>query len=116
MDMTYKQVGDYILPNLVMNEQENFKIGKYGMIRLQFLKDHRKGTYQKMLMRGTLQKHLQEIETEAQDMKNNLVTEIAKKLEITEELKAQDQMKWVGMMNNIANQAEEIVMNEIIFL
>ena len=113
--ITYKQVGNYILPNLVTREDNDYKMGKYGMMRLQFLKENKKGTYQAMIMKGTLQEHLKEIETSAQTRVSMIMDEMKMKLNITEEMKLADQMKWLGMMNNIKNQAEEIVMSELIY-
>ncbi|MBR1936731.1 MAG: TnpV protein [Bacilli bacterium] len=115
MNMTYTQVGNYLLPNLVTIEEEQFKMGKYGTMRLQYLKENKKGTYEAMLMKGTLQTHLKEIETSAQTRVSTIMDEMKKKLNITEELKSVNQMKWLGMMNNIKNQAEEIMMRELIF-
>ena len=85
------------------------------MMRKSYLKEHRDGIYTGMLLSGKLSSHLQEVDRSAREMMENLTRELAKKAGITENLKAQDQMKWVRMMNSVRNQAEEIVLNELIY-
>ena len=113
MELTYTTRGDYLLPDL--NVPESPKIGKYGMLRRSYLREHRDGIYTGMLLSGKLNGHLEEIDRTANEMMNRLTTELAKAQGVTESLKAWDQMKWVGLMNNIRNQAEEIVMTELIY-
>ena len=112
---TYTQVGDYQIPNLVMDPQPEGKIGIWGQRRKQYLKQHRKGTYNAMLLRGTLTQHLIDTNEAAQDLMDSLVKQMAKAEGVTEELKHRDQLGWVGRMNNIRNRAEEIVRNELIY-
>ena len=113
MELTYTTRGDYLLPDL--NVPESPKIGKYGMLRRSYLREHRDGIYTGMLLSGKLNGHLEEIDRTANEMMNRLTTELAKAQGVTESLKASNQMKWVDLMNNIRNQAEEIVMAELIY-
>ena len=113
MELTYTTRGDYLLPDL--NVPESPKIGKYGMLRRSYLREHRDGIYTGMLLSGKLNGHLEEIDRTANEMMNRLTAELAKAQGVTESLKASNQMKWVSLMNNIRNQAEEIVMTELIY-
>ena len=112
---TYTQVGDVLIPDLVMDPQPEGEIGVWGWRRKQYLKEHRKGTYNAMLLNGTLTQHLIDINTEALDLMNTLVKQMAKTEGVTEDLKRRDQLGWVGRMNNIRNRAEEIVRNDLIY-
>ena len=117
MNIEYRKVGDYYLPNLVAPENiKNFKLGKYGKLRLNYLKDLKKAEYTILLMDNKLQKHLMEIDKQANDRFEILMKQFAKKENITEELKAINQMEWVGRMNNIKNRAEEIILKELIYI
>ena len=109
--LSYTLHGDYYLPDLTVNEEEP-TYGKYGMLRKQFLKEHRPARYQYLLMTGELMAHLNRVDQEARE----LVEILMKQQGATEQLKMQDQMKWVGIMNNIKACAEEIVLKEIIYL
>ena len=111
---TYSQVGDYQIPDLVMDPQPEGEIGIWGQRRKQYLKEHRKGTYNAMLLQGTLTQHLIDANAEALDLMDILVKQMAKAEGVTEELKRRDQLGWVGRMNNVRNRAEEIVRNELI--
>ena len=113
---TYTQVGEYLFPNLVMDPQPEGEIGIWGWRRKRYLKEHRKGTYNAMLLNGTLTQHLIDTNTEALDLMEYLVKKIAKTEGVTEELKRRDQLDWVRRMNNIRNRAEEIVRNELIYV
>lgn len=101
------------LPNLALDESE--PLGKYGRMRKQYLKEHLNTTYQAMILKGTLDKHLAEIDTTANNRLNMIIKDMVKEQGITEKMKAEDQMMWVGMMNNIKASAEEIILNELIF-
>ena len=114
MNITYRQEGDYQLPNLVMDAQPDGEIGFWGWRRKRFLKERRKGTYNAMLMKGTLTQHLIDTNEAALDMMETLVKQMAKAEGVTEDLKRRDQMAWVGAMNNIRNRADEIVRAELI--
>ena len=111
---SYSQVGDYLLPNLVMDDQPEGEVGFWGWRRKEYLKKRKRGTYNDMLMQGTLTQHLIDTNEAALDMMETLVKQMADTEGITEELKRRDQMAWVGAMNNIRNRAEEIVRNELI--
>ncbi len=117
MDIEYRKVGDYYLPNLVAPENiKNFKLGKYGKLRLKYLKDFKKTEYTILLMDNKLQKHLLQIDKQANDSYELLMKQFAEKENISEELKATNQMEWVGRMNNIKNRAEEIILKELIYI
>ena len=98
--MSYTLHGDYYLPDLVLREEEP-TYGKYGMLRKQFLKEHRSARYQYLLLTGKLNEHLNQTDQEAREQVEMLMKQMAEKKGVTEELKVQDQMKWVGLMNNI---------------
>ena len=113
---TYTQVGEYLIPNLVMDPQPEGEIGIWGQRRKQYLKEHRKGTYNAMLLQGSLTQHLIDTNEAAQDLMDCLVKQMAKTEGVTEEMKRKDQLSWVGRMNSIRNRAEEIVRNELIYV
>ena len=113
MELTYRMQGDYRLPNLIPPESP--KVGKYGMLRHSYLRKHREGLYTGMLMEGTLNAHLEEVDREANRMLEQLTTQMALEQGVTEELKARDQMLWVQRMNNIRNRAMEVVNNDLIY-
>ena len=113
--LSYTLHGEYYLPDLAVNEEET-TYGKYGMLRKQFLKEHRSARYQYLLMTGELIAHLNRVDQEARELVEILMKQMKEKQEVTEQLKMQDQMKWVGIMNNIKACAEEIVLKEIIYL
>ena len=101
------------LPNLSVPEGE--PIGKYGMLRKKYLKKNRSPLYQAMLIKGTLDEHLREIDKTAKERLDRMLPDMMKSAGVTEQLKATDQMKWVGLMNNIKHSAEEIILNELIY-
>ena len=103
------------MPDLVLNEEEPI-YGKYGMLRKQFLKEHRLAKYQYLLLTGKLTEHLNQIDQEARKQVEILMEQMVKKQGATEELKAQDQMEWVRLMNNIKASAEEMVLKEILYI
>ncbi|WP_418565740.1 TnpV protein [Hominenteromicrobium sp.] len=113
MELTYTMQGDYLLPDLTVPESPT--LGKYGMLRRSYLKDHRDGIYTGMLLTGKLNAHLTEIDRQATEMMERLTAQMAKAQGVTESLKASDQMKWVQMMNNIRSAAEEIVLTELVY-
>ena len=114
MNITYRQEGDYQLPNLVMDPPQEGEIGFWGWRRKRFLRERRKGTYNAMLMKGTLTQYLIDTNEAALDMMETLVKQMAAAEGVTEDLKRRDQMAWVGAMNNIRNRADEIVRAELI--
>ena len=111
----YELQGDYYIPCLVLDEEDTKPIGMWGRKRLDYLKKHRQALYTTLLVSGKLNSHLAEIDKRATEMFDLLVKQLAEKEGITEQLKAQDQMAWVGAMNNLRNAAEEIVNAEVIF-
>ena len=113
MELTYRMQGDYRLPNLIPPESP--KVGKYGMLRHSYLRKHREGLYTGMLMEGTLNAHLEEVDREANRMLEQLTTQMALEQGVTEELKARDQMLWVQRMSNIRQAAEEIIYSQLIY-
>lgn len=115
MGGTYRRVGDYYIPNIVLPKSTNYPIGKYGRIRQAFLKNHHYVFYTNLMMNGKLNEHLAETDKCCNERLELLCNAMAEKEGVTEELKASDQMEWVCRMNNIHNRAEEIVLNEIIY-
>ena len=113
MELTYRKAGEYLIPNLEVPESP--KVGKYGMLRCSYLRKNRQGVYMGFLLSGKLNKHLEEVDWQADEMVERLVSQMVKLQGVTEELKAQDQLKWVGLMNNIRAEAEEIVLKELIY-
>ena len=113
MILTYHQEGDYLLPNLTVPEAP--KLGKYGMLRREYLRKHRNGYYTGLQLSGKLDRHLKEIDQQAKEMVERLVFQMVKILGITEELKAKNQLEWVRQMNNIRASAEEVVLKELIY-
>lgn len=111
---TYRQVGDYFLPNITLPE-ENEPIGVWGQRHLRYLKQHRKIFYTNLLTSGKLNSHLAELNKQAEDMFFRVVKQLAEKESVTEKLKAENQMEWVGRMNNIRNRAIEIVNADLIY-
>ena len=111
---TYRQVGDYFIPDIELPER-NHEIGKYGRMRHRYLQEHRKIQYTTMILDGTLYDHLEEIDRICNDRIETMVIAMKKQQGITEELKARDQLAWVGAMNNIRNAAEEIILRELIY-
>ena len=113
--MSYTLHGDYYLPDLVLREEEP-TYGKYGMLRKQFLKEHRSARYQYLLLTGKLNEHLNQTDQEAREQVETLMEQMTEKQGVTEELKAQDQMERVRLMNNIKASAEEIVLKNMIYV
>ena len=107
MEIIYSQVCDYLLPNLTV-PNEHYNIGKYGMLRRDYLKNYRKSLYSVMMMNGTLLKHLAEIDKTCHDVLDRLIPQMAKCEGVTEALKATDQMEWVRRVNGIKSRVEEV--------
>ena len=112
--LTYIQNGDYLIPNLQLTEQPETPLGKYGRMRKTYLKDHRPILYNRLLMSEKLYPHLLEIDETANSRLEQLMPQLAKDAGATEQLKASDPMRWVGLMNTCKAQAEEILMAELI--
>ena len=115
MNLTYEKNGDYLIPMLQMDELPEGTLTKYGLMRKNYLQEHKKGIYTGLLLKGKLKEHLLAIQEQAEQRMELLTAQMAKAEGVTEELKATNQMKWVGMMNNIRHSAEEIVLKELIY-
>ena len=115
MELTYTERNGIMYPDLVLPEQTNYPIGKYGRMHLDYLKQHRRGTYTTLLTSCTLNQHLYETEQEAKQQIDLTLSRLVKERGITEELKVSNPLQWVQEMNNAKHCAEEIVLNEIIY-
>ncbi|MEY8574858.1 TnpV protein [Oscillospiraceae bacterium 21-37] len=115
MGGTYREDGDYVLPNLKLPEKDNRPIGVWGQRRLRYLKEHHKVLYYNLLTSGKLHDHLADIEETAQELFLRLVKEYAKKEGVSEQLKAENPMEWVRRMNNIRNRSIEVTEKELIY-
>ena len=116
MGGTYRQKGDYLLPNLSLPpETEGYQIGRYGRMRKRYLKEQHPILYSELLLSGKLYPHLLEVDEACEERMELLTRQIAKQEDVTEALKATDQMEWVRRMNSIQNRAEEIVLHELIY-
>jgi len=115
MGGTYRQEGDYLIPNLVLLDTGNYQIGKYGRMRRSYLKEHRKILYNNYVLDGTLFKHLAEIDQVCNERMEVIVSAMAKQEGVTETLKAADQIEWVRRINSIRNCAEEIILTELVY-
>lgn len=114
LELTYHWEGDYLIPDLEPPEAP--RIGKYGTMRHNYLRDYHRGVFDGMLLSGKLNAHLEEIDRQANEMMELLIAQMARTEGITEQLKATDQMEWVRRMNGIQNRAEEIVNNQLIYI
>lgn len=114
-EITYTQVGDYLMPDLTLGDEPQPSYGKYGMLRKWYLKEHCRGMYSSLLLSGKLNIHLAEVDETVHDFIFRLVKEMAAKQRVNEALKARDQMAWVGAMNIIKAQAEEIALAEYVY-
>jgi hypothetical protein len=115
-ELTYTRVGDYLLPDLTIGEEPQPTYGKYGMLRKRYMKEHRKGAYTQLLLFGNLNQYLAKFDETVRISVSRLVKEMVKQQGVDEALKAKDQMAWVGAMNMIKAQAEEIVLAEYVYL
>ena len=113
--LTYSVVNGYQIPDLALPEKPEATFGKYALLRQNYLKIHRKGLFSRLLMNGGLIPHLTEIELAARERMDLMVSQMAAAQGVTEELKARDQMEWVGRMNNIRHSAEETILAELIY-
>ena len=112
--LSYTLYGDYYFPDLEINEEEP-TYGKYGIMRKQFLKEHRSARYQYLVLTGKLTEHLNQVDKETREKVEMLVEQMAERWGVTEELKRRDPLKWAGMMNTLKAQAEEIILNELVY-
>ena len=110
MNISYTKRGDYLLPNLILKDKEQYNIGKYGLLRLEYIKKYKLGLYFDLLVNDTLNEYLHDIDTTVMEKVQSLVKELAEKENINEKLKQDNQMLWASKMNNIKNTAEEIIL------
>ena len=116
MELEYIKTGDYYIPTLMANKEPEEPLTKYGLMRKIFLKEHRSGIYTGMMLEGMLKEHCLTIQQQAEERMDVLIKQMARAQGVDEKLKASDQMRWVRMMNNIRNAAEEIVINERVYV
>ena len=116
MGGTYTRQGDYYLPNLILPAGENKPIGIWGQRHLRYICQHKRVLYTTLLTRGKLNSYLADIDAQAEDMFLRLVEQMAERESVTEQLKVENQMEWVGAMNNIRHRATEIVNTELIYI
>lgn len=112
----YHLEGEYYVPNIVALKQEKIVLNKYGRMRLKYLKEHKKANYTIILMDGTLNAHLKEIQETAQTRVEQIINQLKEKSDLTEDMKNINMLYWVGTMNSIKAQAEEIVFSELIYI
>ena len=115
MNIMYHQNGDYLLPDMGLNETDKTPLNKYGRMRMRYLQEHRPGLYTRLILSGKLYEDLLETQKTAHDRVVIITDKMAKAQNISEAMKAQDQMAWVGAMNMIRLQAEEVVLRELIY-
>ena len=114
-NLTYTQKGDYWIPNVTLCEQDHLPIGKYGRMRKEYLRKHRPVLFNALVINGKLQAHLFETEQTAQQRLEQMMNQMKKQVGVTERLKAENPMEWVGRMNTLKHQAEEIILDELIY-
>ena len=112
----YVRQGDYYIPNLVLPKQKKIHLNKYGRMRLNYLKEHKKAEYTIMFMENTLIDHLEEIQETATKRVDEIINKLKAQSNLTEDMKNTDMLYWVGTMNAIKQQAEEIILNELIYV
>ena len=116
MSISYTKIGDYLLPDLRLENKERFNIEKYGLLKLEYLKKNKRGLYTELLMKDQLNEYLRDVDINLMEKEQSLIKELAEKENITEELKSSNQMLWISKMNNIKNIADEIVLKEYIYV
>lgn len=116
MNISYTKNGDYLLPNLKLENKKQYNIGKYGLLRLNYIKKFKLELYFNLLVNDKLNEYLHNIDTTVMEMVQKLIKELAEKEIVTEELKSSNQMLWISKMNNIKNIADEIALKEYIYV
>lgn len=116
MNIIYTKKGDYLLPDLILENKKQYNIGKYGLLRLNYIKKYKLGLYFDLLVNDKLNEYLHNIDTTVMEKVQKLIIELAEKEKINEQLKENNQMLWVSKMNNIKNIAEEIILKEYIYV
>ncbi len=115
MELTYMKVGDYYILDLILDDQPDKPLGRYGRMRQKFLVEHHPGTYNRLLLSGKLWTHLIDTDTACNERMDRLIPVMAQREGVAEALKAADQMEWVRRMNSIRNRAEEMVLHELVY-
>lgn len=113
--ISYTKQGDYLLPNLKLEDKERFNIGKYGLLKLDYLKRNKKILYTKLLTENKIDEYIHNIDTTLIEMEQKLIKELAEKENITEELKSRNGVEWFKSMNNIKFRVQEIILKEYIY-
>lgn len=117
MELTYTKIGDYYYPDLYLPQTDDDRpLGKYGILRKTYLKQHQPMMYDRLLLVGKLDAHLQEIDALATDQVDRIIADLAAKEGVNEQLKATDQLRWVGLMNSFKAAAEEQILREIVYV
>ena len=116
MNISYTKNGDYLLPDLILENKKQYNIGKYGLLRLNYIKKYKLGLYFDLLVNDKLNGYLHDIDVSLIKKEQNLIKELAEKENVTEELKSSNQMLWIGKMYNIKNRVEEIILKEYIYV
>ena len=116
MNISYTKKGDYLLPNLILKEKVQFNIGKYGLLKLEYIKKYKLGLYFDLLVNDTLNEYLHDIDVTVMEKVQSLIKKFAEKENINEKLKQDNQMLWVSKMNDIKNIVEEIILKEYIYV
>ncbi len=114
-EITYTKQGDYLIPDLTLPTEPETPLGRYALMRRSYLEQHKRVTYLNLLTSGKLNEHLHEVEQSALQRLELLTKQLAAQQGVTEELKEKAPMQWVGLMNNIRNQAEEVILSELIY-
>ena len=116
MNISYTKQGDYLLPDLILKEKVQYNIGKYGLLRLEYIKKYKLGLYFDLLVNDNLNEYLHDIDTTVMEKVQKIIKKFAEKENINEKLKQDNQILWVRKMNNIKNIAEEIILKEYIYV
>ena len=116
MNISYTRKGDYLLPDLILENKEQYNIKKYGLLKLEYLKKNKKGLYTELIMKNKLNEYLHDIDITLIEKEQSLIKKLAEKENINEDLKSNNQMLWIGKMNNIKNRVEEILLKEYIYV
>ncbi len=115
VELKYIQCGDYLIPEMGLSEEDTTPLGKYGRMRYRYLEEHRQGLFTGLLLSGELMRQLHEVDREAQQMLETMLLQMTREAGLTEEMKNTDPMRWVGTMNALKAQVEEIIFSELVY-
>lgn len=115
VELKYIQCGDYLIPEMGLSEEDTTPLGKYGRMRYRYLEEHRQGLFTGLLLSGELMHQLHEVDRQAQQMLETLLPKMARDAGLTEEMKNADSMRWVGTINTLKAQVEEIILKELVY-